>query len=355
MWAVAARGTGSLERRLGAAALTEGDPLRVDYRLTGAARVTLTGARIHERLGRLGDREVVVGRGGGQLTLDRAPRGVYELGATDVVLQDVFGLERVLVPAPPPERVVVRPRTVAPRGLFSEAGRRSGHAQRVLLRQPTGFDLHSVRSYTEGESLRKVHWPTTARRGELMVKELEDALDDEHAVLLVCDSTGDAGAPGSSSFDAAVRAAGSVALAHATAMRALTLVIGSRTQVTVRIATVDGDWPVALDALAAATADGPALGRLLADARGPAARAGDVTVVTTVLDGRAADRLIAERLTGRRIAVVLVDAATFEATAAVGATESARLAAAGVPVAVVRAGEDLQTALEGGVIGRVSA
>ena len=55
---------------------------------------------------------------------------------------------------------------------------------RVLLRRTAGFDLHSVREYEQGESLRKVHWPTTARRGTLMVKELEDMPHDEVAVLL---------------------------------------------------------------------------------------------------------------------------------------------------------------------------
>ena len=58
----------------------------------------------------------------------------------------------------------------------------------MLLRRTAGFDLHSVREYQQGESLRKVHWPTTARRGALMVKELEDMPHDEIAVLLDADS-----------------------------------------------------------------------------------------------------------------------------------------------------------------------
>ena len=32
-----------------------------------------------------------------------------------------------------------------------------------------------MREYEEGESLRKVHWPSTARRGQLMVKDPEGA------------------------------------------------------------------------------------------------------------------------------------------------------------------------------------
>src|SRR5205807_431581 len=73
-----------------------------------------------------------------------------------------------------------------------------------------GFDLHSVREHVEGESLRRVHWPSTARRGELMVRELEDAPRDEIAVLLDADAYAVAG----ESFDAQVRAAASILAVH---------------------------------------------------------------------------------------------------------------------------------------------
>ena len=53
-----------------------------------------------------------------------------------------------------------------------------------------GFDFHSVREYEQGESLRRVHWPTSARRGQLMVKELEDTANDGVVVMLDCDPAG---------------------------------------------------------------------------------------------------------------------------------------------------------------------
>ena len=73
--------------------------------------------------------------------------------------------------------------------LFSESGAHAQDGRRLLLRRPSGFDLHSVREYEQGESLRKVHWRSTARRGQLMVKELEDAPRDEIAVLLDADAS----------------------------------------------------------------------------------------------------------------------------------------------------------------------
>ena len=68
---------------------------------------------------------------------------------------------------------------------------RNAWRNRLLLQQPSGFDLHSVRDYVEGDSLRKVHWPTTARRGHLMVKELEDSPRDELAVVLDANRVGE--------------------------------------------------------------------------------------------------------------------------------------------------------------------
>ena len=47
-----------------------------------------------------------------------------------------------------------------------------------------GHELHGVREHQPGESLRGVHWPSTAHRGRLMVKELDDPAGDELAVVL---------------------------------------------------------------------------------------------------------------------------------------------------------------------------
>src|SRR5256884_9801862 len=93
-----------------------------------------------------------------------------------------------------------------------------------MTHPPCGVNLHSRREYEQGESLRKVHWRSTAKRGELMVKELEDAPRDEVAVLL----DGEASAVVGESFDVQVRAAGSLLLAQARrGRRAVLLVHGA--------------------------------------------------------------------------------------------------------------------------------
>ena len=126
----------------------------------------------------------------------------YAAGATSSstsarVLEDAFGLQRAEIPLDAPWTLLVYPRLVELDRLFSEGGTYAQDGRRLLLRRPSGFDLHSVRDYEEGESLRKVHWRSTAKRGELMVKELEDAPRDEVAVLL----DGEASAVVGESFD----------------------------------------------------------------------------------------------------------------------------------------------------------
>src|SRR6266545_3848694 len=111
------------------------------------------------------------------------------LEADDVpVIVDPFGLESVAVSLPAPGALLVYPRLVRLDRLFSETGAHSRDGRRLLLRRHSGFELHGVREYEQGESLRRVHWRSTARRGQLMVKELEDAPRDEIAVLLDADA-----------------------------------------------------------------------------------------------------------------------------------------------------------------------
>ena len=105
----------------------------------------------------------------------------------------------------------MRPRLSDLDGLFSSAGGPGGSARRYLVSRVAGYDLHGVRDYQPGESLRQVHWKTTARRRRLMVKEFEDTPSDEAVVLLDTSAAGLAGQAPDSSFELAVRAAGSIA------------------------------------------------------------------------------------------------------------------------------------------------
>ena len=226
--------------------------------------------------------------------------------------------------------------------LFSESGPRADNGRRLLLRRPSGFDVHSVREYEEGESLRKVHWKSTARRGQLMVKELQDEPRDEVAILLDADARSVAG----DSFDAQVRAAGSLLRTQLLRDRRAVLVVNSLRQEVVRVQTALGEWRQALETLAAVEPTGRLpLAALLVDDSGPAARAFELAVVTSRLDGALVDRVVHRSLAQRRVSVVYVDAPTFAGARASREPGLLRLQASGVPVAVVRRGDDLRDVL----------
>jgi uncharacterized protein (DUF58 family) len=257
----------------------------------------------------------------------------------------------VSVPIPIAESLLVYPRLTEIDRLFSESGSRALEGRRLLLRRPTGFDLHSVREYEQGESLRRVHWPSTAKRAQLMVKELEDAPRDEVAVLLDADASVVVGPSHDSSFELQVRAAGSILKAHATRGRRAVLAINSASRAFQRVHSYDGDWRRALELLAAAEPDGPTpVAALLADESGPAARALELTVVTASLAPRLVDRLLQRTLSRHATSLVYVDPASFaleplvELQPSVGA-QLLRLQRGGVPVAVLHRGDDLAAKL----------
>ncbi len=113
-------------------------------------------------------------------------RGGHLLGPTRLVSGDPFGLflnEKVI---PAGESLVVFPYMIdiasfpAPPGLLS-----GGRAIREKALDVTPHAA-GVREYAPGDPLKRIHWPTTARRDRLMVKEFEQ--DPQTEVWLFFDA-----------------------------------------------------------------------------------------------------------------------------------------------------------------------
>ena len=346
MWVRAAAGPIALRRRAGKGVLLEGEDVWVTLEARPESRVPAPAIVVTEQLARLGERETPLRRAGpvhrGTYVLERVPRGRYVIESARATIDDPFGLAREEVELDAGGVLLVYPRLVALDRLFSESGAHAQDGRRLLLRRPSGFDLHSVREYEHGESLRKVHWRTTARRGQLMVKELEDAPRDEIAVLLDADASAVSGA----SFDVQVRAAGSILRAHASHGRRAVLAVNSATRPSVRVSSLDGDWLAALALLAEAQPDGtrPVV-ELLARESGPASRALETIVVTARLSGALATKLVQRSLAAQGVGVVWVDAPSFAGRPTKVEPELLRLQAAGVAVAVLRQGDSLAAVL----------
>ena len=352
-WVHASAGPLRLARRAGRAALFEGDDVWVGLEAKPQAPVPPPSLSLRERLARLGVHETKLRRSRevyrGTYVLERVPRGRYLVEEVVATIEDPFGLARIERELDRTGSLVVYPRLVEIGALFSETGAHAQDGRRMLLRRPSGFDLHSVREYERGESLRKVHWRSTARRGQLMVKDLEDAPRDEIAVVLDADASVVTGA----SFDVQVRAAGSVLRTHAARGRRAVLALNAALPSSVRVSSLEGDWTAAMGALAAVEPDGerPVV-ELLGRESGPAARALEIVVVTARLAPALATKLVQRALTSHGVSLVWIDAPSFAGRPTKADPELLRLQAAGVPVAVVRAGDDLRTVLGGASVPR---
>jgi uncharacterized protein (DUF58 family) len=335
------RGSGDREH-------VEGDDVPVVVELRPTGKVLPAAVTLKERVGRLGEQRHLLRRSGRHLSvryvLEHVPRGRYAFEDVRAELSDPFALERAIVLLPAPGALLVYPRLVQLGSLFSESGAASHDGRRLLLRRHTGFELHGVREYEQGESLRRVHWPSTARRGQLMVKELQDAPRDEVAVLLDADARAVVG----DSFDVQVRAAGSLLDAYVRRGRRAVLVVNSERRELQHVHSGAADWRRALELLAAVEPTGKApLSQLLAEEDGPASRALELVVVTARIDAALLDRLVQRSLSRRKVSLVYVDPASFRGVAAKPEPGLLRLHAAGVAVAVVRDGDDLATRLQG--------
>jgi len=346
-WTWAVTRSLAVERLPPSAPSVEGEPLTLEVLVRGrswlASRIEL-----RDRIGPLGEQRIALGRNdAAAVVVERAPRGRYALGPGTLLVDDPLGLSRLELPVPAVGAVLVRPRVPQLGLLFSDAGSRGDGGRRQPVRRPSGLEPHGVREYVEGEPLRAVHWATSARRGQLMVRELEDAPRDSVAVLLDVERSSIAGPPGDSSLDDAVRAAAGLVRAHAARSRGAMLVIGTPAPDVHRVRTLGSEWERALDALAGVEgADGTPLASLVAP-RGQLATVAELVVVTARPE-QVVDALVARAAGGRIPALVAVDAPTYAGRAASGSTTALlRLAGAGAPVAVLRHGVPLEDSLAG--------
>jgi len=343
LWTALANRPLRITRTLPSGERLEGDDVEVEVRLASERRLLPARWTLRERIGKLGERSTALSADGhARYVLERLARGRYEFEGSIAVIEDPFGLERVEQPLDSPGALLVYPRLVELDRLFSEGGTRSHDGRQLLLRRPSGFDLHSVREYEHGDSLRKVHWRSTARRAQLMVKELEDSPRDEAAIVLDADPDAVVG----ESFDVQVRAAGSLLLSHVRRGRRAVLVVNGARAEQQGVRSADSDWRQALDLLAAVEpVPGPPLAAVLSDQASAVARSLELAVVTASLQPRLVERLVERALASGNVSLVFVDSTSFAGAPRRPVPELLRLQAAGVAVAVLREGDDLAEAL----------
>ena len=139
-------------------------------------------------------------------------RGVHALGPLIARVTDPFGLAEFGRQLAGHTRLVVVPQVHELTGLPVTAGRGAGDEGAGRLRLGQGEDDAVVRPFRQGDDLRKVHWRSTARRDELMVRIEEAPWRGGTTVLLDRRATAHRGSGPGSSLEWAVSMAASISL-----------------------------------------------------------------------------------------------------------------------------------------------
>jgi uncharacterized protein (DUF58 family) len=285
-----------------------------------------------------------------QYTVRSHTRGVHRLGPLRLRVKDPFGIGLRATAVAGDAELVVLPRVLplsSGRSLGSGIGSEGSVPHMVALH---GEDDQTVREYRDGDDLRRIHWPATARTGDLMVRQEDRPAKRRAVVLLDVRTAGHGGSGRNSSLEWCVTTSASV-LAHlvdqAYAVHLLTADPGSETG-----AHHDETIEAGLDTLARVTLGGDDdLHAVLHAANGLTAQGGLVVYVGGPLPDEDAHALAALRQPGSTGVALVVDQGAFghrvgrPTTAAVhpGAT-AASLQASGWLTLVVDAGTTPATA-----------
>lgn len=111
-------------------------------------------------------------------------RGAFPLGPTILKAGDPFGIftRRQIIPSK--QTLIVLPMLVEVADFPSPPAVLPGG--QVIRRKAVGITPHAagVRDYVAGDPMKAIHWPSTARRGRLMVKEFEQDPQAETWIFL---------------------------------------------------------------------------------------------------------------------------------------------------------------------------
>ncbi len=174
-------------------------------------------------------------------------RGRYGVGPLVIRLTDPFGLCELNRSFPSVDRLTVIPQVVplpAVRLAGEYAGTGESRARSVAVH---GEDDAATREYRRGDDLRRVHWRSTARTGELMVRREEQPWESRATVVLDTRAHAHRGEGPTASFEWAVSAAASIAVHLRQAGYKLRLVTGTGVDVDATDGSGDG---IILDTLA---------------------------------------------------------------------------------------------------------
>ena len=271
-------------------------------------------------------------------------RGRYTLGPIIVDSGDPFGLFRSARVFGDARHLIVYPATVPLPGFRVPPADIVGDGRQRRRTFQVTANAAGVRDYSYGDSYNRIHWPSTARMGKLMVKEFELDPSGEVWVLLDLEAGSQAGCDEESTQEYGVTIAASVMKRYLDAGRVAGLIIyGLERQV---LSTHAGEAQLmkALEALALARPGPRPLSEALATESFRLNRRSTLVVITPCATDHWVGQLAEVRRRGVAVAVVALEPSTF------GGSQNSLLVVSGllsndIPAYLVKRGDDLSRAL----------
>jgi uncharacterized protein (DUF58 family) len=335
----------ALTRTLPAEAV-EGEQLRVGLSLRAAGGGRRFFVRILDAVPGLQPAEVAVAAVGPERGADTSyvttasRRGVHRVDTAVVISGGLTGLFEARREVPVPGRISVFPRywklSRFPLAAWTPASETVGSTRRR-----GGLEFLGLRDYRAGDSVRHVHWRSSARRGALVVREFEQEIPGSVTLVIDTRSPIQAGRPGAGSFEDLIRAAASITWYVTSRGGTVRLLASTRSG----ILDVNGGWNPVMRALAELQAEGQGSPRVVFSA---AAIAKDQAVI--VLSADPAIPAILD-IIAPDAACILADPASYAGQAPVDARGRAGLPpgeiTGGRPaVCIIRNGDDIGLRLE---------
>ena len=194
-----------------------GDRLQVTYTLRNTSRLPKPWLEIHNPTtlpGGLPGRAITLGTRSERSWMVRAPlirRGHFRIEPLQIRTGDPFGFFEASASVGQGIAVVVYPRVEKlPMWRLPPASIEGSHAapERTLQTTPLAT---AVRPYAPGDSFNRIHWRSTARHGEIQVKEFELEQTADAWIFLDLDRSVQVGHGEESTVEVAVRVAASIA------------------------------------------------------------------------------------------------------------------------------------------------
>jgi uncharacterized protein (DUF58 family) len=178
-----------LQRAINPVQLHDGERALVDLTLESRRRVFRV--TVEDRVHGLGSARFVADRVAdgdamaGRYEVLCRPRGVYKVGPSKVTIGDPLGFIESTSTFGTVDRLVVYPRIDPLAGVPTGRGQdQTINTARASFWHTGGEDFFTLREYHQGDDLRKVHWPSSAKHDQLMIKQLEMPWQSRAFILL---------------------------------------------------------------------------------------------------------------------------------------------------------------------------